>query len=185
VSIVDHRRHSLRAKPGHDLNQAGVALARRVGAGEFGAVPAYDLVITSTVSRAFQTAIAMGFAVDEQYDEFATMGAAVFAECRWPCPIGGAARVLLGSGPAAEYATWQAELLTEIARRLPDDGAALVVSHGGIVEAGAVALVPDADHESWGEAIGYVEGVRLHFDRERCSRVEMLRVPPSEYLVEN
>lgn len=93
--------------------------------------------------------------------------------------------MLLGSGPAGEYAVWQAELLTEIAGRLPDDGAALVVSHGGIVEAGAVALLPDADHESWGEAIGYVEGVRLHFDGGRCTGVQMLRVPPREYLVEN
>lgn len=122
MPIVGHRRHSLWGKPGQDLTQSGVALARRVGAGEFGPVPAYDLMITSTVPRAFQTAIAMGFAVDEQFDEFATMGPAVFAEYRWPRPIGEAAPVLLGSGPAGEYAVWQAELLKVIAGRLPDDG---------------------------------------------------------------
>lgn len=46
-------------------------------------------------------------------------------------------------------------------------------------------LLPDADHDSWGEAIGYVDGVRLQFDGWRCTGVQMLRVPPGEYLVEN
>ena len=185
MPTIDHRRHSLRAKPGPNLTQAGVGLARRVGAGEFGPLPAYDLVITSTEPRAFQTALAMGFAVDEQVDELATMGAAVFTEYRWPQPIGEAARVLLGGGPAGEYAGWQAQLLKKIAGRLPADGAALLVSHGGIVEASAIALSPHADHESWGEAFGYVEGVRLRFEGEHCVEVELLRVPQSEYLVEN
>ena len=93
--------------------------------------------------------------------------------------------MLRGSGPAGEYAVWQAALLTEIADRLSDDGAALVISHGGIVEAGAVALLPDADHESCGEAIGYVEWVRLQFSGGRCTVVQMLRVPSRDYLVEN
>ena len=162
-----------------------VTLAHRVGAGEFGPLPAFDLVITSRVPRALQTAIAMGFAVDEQLDELATMGAAVSSEYRWPQPIGEAVRALLGSGPAGEYAAWQPVVLREIAGRLPDEGAALVISYGGIVEVSAIALLPNADHASWGEAFGYAEGVRLRFEGERCTDVELLRVPQSEYLVEN
>ncbi|HJN92495.1 MAG TPA: hypothetical protein QGF05_07190 [Dehalococcoidia bacterium] len=185
MPVIDHRRHSLRAKPGPDLTQEGVALARRVGAGDFDPVPVYDRVLTSTVPRAFQTAIAMGFGVDEQRDVLATMGAAAFANYQWPQPIGRAARVLLGDGAAGEFAAAQAELLVEIAAGLPPDGAALIISHGGIVEAGAVALLPQADHAAWGPAIGYVEGVRLHFDGVRCQRAELLRLPADLYLVEN
>ena len=185
MPVIDHRRHSLRAKPGPDLTQAGVALARSVGAGEFGAISGYDRVLTSTVPRAFQTAIAMGFAVDEQLDSLATMGSAAFADYRWPQPIGVAARALLGDGPAGKFAAAQAELLADVAASLPPEGSALIVSHGGIVEAGAVALLSDADHTAWGPAIGYVEGIRLYFDGAHCQRAELLRLPPDLYLVEN
>jgi broad specificity phosphatase PhoE len=185
MPVIDHRRHSLRAKPGPDLTPEGVALARRVGAGEFGAVPVYDRVLTSTLPRAFQTAIAMGVAVDEQLDSLAMMGSAAFAEYRWPQPIAVAARALLGSGPAGTFAAAQAELLADVAASLLPEGSALIVSHGGIVEAGAVALLPDADHAAWGQAIGYVEGIRLHFEGAHCQRAELLRLPSDLYVVES
>lgn len=49
-------------------------------------------------------------------------------------------------------------------QKIPDGGKALVVTHGLFVEAGAIASLPEADHGSWGGAIGYCEGVRLTFD---------------------
>ena len=183
--IIDHRRHAVRSKPGDHLSQSGVDLARRVRSGDFGDVPSYDLVITSTVARAFETSIAMGFAVNEQVDFLSTMGDAVLLEYPWPLDIGNAARILLGKGPAAEFAVRQAHLLRSIARRLPSDGAALVISHGGVVESGAIALRPDADHQSWGPAIGYLEGIRLVFDSYACVGDEVLRVGADDYLVTN
>ncbi len=185
MPVIDHRRHSLRGKPGPHLTQAGVELARRAGDGEFGVVPRYELVVTSTVPRAFETAIALGFAVDEQLEALSTMGAGVSAEYPWPVDIGEAAPALTGDGSAGRFAREQAALLRALAGRLSPDGAALVVSHGGIVEAGAVALLPDADHASWGPAIGYVEGIRLHFEGERCVAAELLRVPDADYRVLN
>ena len=185
MPVIDHRRQSLRSKLGPELTQEGVALARSVGAGECGAIPVYDRVFTSTVPRAFQTAIAMGFAVDEQLDSLATMGSSAFTDYRWPQPIAVAARALLGDGPAGKFAPAQAELLAGIAASLSPEGSALIVSHGGIVEAGAVALLPDADHAAWGPAIGYVEGIRLHFDGAYCQRAELLRLATDRYLVES
>ena len=60
MKISDHRRHSMRNIPDQHLNQEGVTLAREVGerSGSF------QRVITSTIPRAFETAIAMGYAVD-------------------------------------------------------------------------------------------------------------------------
>ena len=69
----------MRTKPGEHLSQLGVYLARRVGSGEFGEVPRYDLVITSTSPRAFETAIILGFAVHERFDFLSTMEEAVLA----------------------------------------------------------------------------------------------------------
>ena len=185
MPTIDHRRHAMRTKPGQHLSRTGVDLARRVGAGEFGSVARYDLVVTSTVPRAYETAIAMGFAVDEQLEVLSTLDEAVMDELQWPLDIGEAARVFLGGGPAGQFARDHAEVLRGIARRLPAGGAALVISHGGIVEASAIALLPDADHRSWGPAIGYVEGVRLFFDGDTCVCAELLRVGEDDYLVMN
>ncbi len=60
MKFIEDRRHTMRTKPGQDLSQAGVALARRTGE----KLGPFEHVATSTVPRAFQTAIAMGFAVD-------------------------------------------------------------------------------------------------------------------------
>ncbi|MBK8560881.1 hypothetical protein [Candidatus Amarobacter glycogenicus] len=60
---IEHRRHSWREPPGEHLTQKGVDLARRVGGTSMGR---FDLVVTSDMPRAFETAIAMGYAVDRQ-----------------------------------------------------------------------------------------------------------------------
>ena len=173
----------MRSKAGQHLSQAGVDLARRAGNGEFGSVPRYDLVVTSTIPRAFETAIAMGFAVSAQIEELAAFDAAVLAEYRWPADFGDAAGAFLGGGPAGKFARLQADILRLIAQRLPAKGTALVISHGGVVEAGAVALRAGADHRAWGPAIGYVEGVRLMFDGNDCVAEELLRVGADDYCV--
>jgi hypothetical protein len=84
----------------------------------------------------------------------------------------------LGVRPAA-YARELAELLRAIASRLPEGGRALVVSHGGIVDASAVGCRPDDDFAGWGPSCGYCEGVRLSFEGDRCVAAELLRVPGS------
>ena len=59
-----------------------------------------------------------------------------------------------------------------------DRGHALVVSHGGIVEASAVGCAPLSLFEQWEESCSYCEGVRLHFDGTVCKNVELLKVMP-------
>ena len=51
LRIIEHRRHTLRVKPGQHLSQAGVDLARAVGEG----MGPFDLVVTSA-SRHWQKA---------------------------------------------------------------------------------------------------------------------------------
>lgn len=76
----------------------------------------------------------------------------------------------------AQFARRLADLQREIASQLPDDGRALVISHGGIVEASAIGCKPDGNYASWGQACGYCEGVRMYFNEVVCERVELLRV---------
>ena len=62
MKILEIRRHSIRSAMSDHLNQTGITLARLVGQN----IGPFDRVVTSTLPRAFETAIAMGFAVDEQ-----------------------------------------------------------------------------------------------------------------------
>ncbi len=173
MRTIELRRHTMRAKPGQHLTQAGVSLARRAGEG----IGPFDRVITSTVPRAFETALAMGFAVDEELDALAQMGEGVDREIEWPASFGQIAAVMRRGGAAAKFGQRLARLLAEIAAVLPEGGSVLVISHGGIVEAAAVACLPDADHAAWGDYCGYCEGVRLFSDGVRFVRGEILRMP--------
>jgi broad specificity phosphatase PhoE len=179
--LIDHRRHTMRAKPGEHLNQVGVELARRVGAGEFGAIPRYDLVVTSPSPRAFETAIAIGFAVDEQLDEL-WMGDAAHDP---PIDFAHYATQVRERPRLALFVRRLARVLGSIVDRLPPDGAALVVSHGGVVELSALELLPTANRALWVPAIGYAEGIRLVFEGSQCVGAEPLRVGAADYRVEN
>ncbi|RLC96340.1 MAG: hypothetical protein DRI77_08740 [Chloroflexi bacterium] len=172
MRYVEVRRHSKRVKPGQHLSQAGINLARRVGS----SLGPYDRVITSTIPRAFETAIAMGFAVDEQLDQLSEMGDDVDAEIHWAAGFAEFARVIEQGGATARFARAQAQTWRSIAMALPDEGGALLITHGGIIEAGAVACLPRADHSAWGVACDYCEGVRLSFNGETFTEAEILRV---------
>jgi broad specificity phosphatase PhoE len=132
--LVDVRRHSFRAKPGHNLSREGVALARKLGADH----PPVDLVVTSPLPRAVQTAVAMGFAVDEERRELCEMVDAVGDVVAWDAGFGPWAAAVAQGGPAAALARIQAAIY---GRRVASaaGGRGLIVSHGGLVEVGCSA----------------------------------------------
>ena len=171
----------MRRKPGQHLSQDGIDLARLVGetAGPF------SLVVTSHIPRAIETAIAMGFEVDEIDKGLAHIPTGVIASmASWPTPFSAVSRVVKGGGLPADYATQIADTWRNIAERIPDSTRALVVTHGGLVEVGAVAAIPDHPHNEWGGPLGYCEGVRLTYDGG-FTDCEILRVPDEHHLVEN
>jgi broad specificity phosphatase PhoE len=179
MRTIEHRRHTMRAKPGQHLNRAGVEMARRVGDG----LGRFDRVITSRVPRAYETAIAMGYAVDEQLDALSSTPdglVGIDAEVDL-LRLGWIAfqRAARAGGEAGRFVHLQGELMRAIAASLPEGGRALVISHGGIVEASAVGCRPDADFAAWGPACGYCEGIRLSFEGDLCVAIEPLRVPGS------
>lgn len=173
MRYIEHRRHTMRTKPGQHLSQAGVSLARRVGEG----IGPFARVVTSTVPRAFETAIAMGFAVTEQVVALSPPDD-VSAGIQWPATFAQMAEAVRQGGPAARFAREQARVLQHIVAELPEGDAALVISHGGIVELAAIGCLPGADFAVWGEHCDYCEGVRLAYDGERFVSAEVLRVNP-------
>jgi broad specificity phosphatase PhoE len=172
MKTIEIRRHSIRSKPGDHLNQAGVSLARRVGEN----LGPFDRVVTSTLPRAFETAIAMGFAVHEQNDLMSTYGADVEREVPWPQPFAAYARAVRRGRSARYYAEQLAAYYARLTEYLDDNGAALVINHGGIVELGVTASFPGADYESWGESADYCEGARLTWEDGKFVNAELLRI---------
>jgi broad specificity phosphatase PhoE len=172
LKTIEIRRHSIRSNLDVHLNQQGVTLARLVGQN----LGPFDRVVTSTLPRAFETAIAMGFAVDEQLELMSTTGDGVEREAPYPLSCAGYAEVVSQGGAAAKYANQLKETYTKLANYLVEDRAALVVNHGGVAELGAVACLPNADHISWGSHFEYCEGIRLFWEDGKFVEGEILRV---------
>ena len=172
MKTIEIRRHSIRSKPGDHLNQPGVTLARLVGQN----LGPFDRVVTSTLPRAIETAIAMGFAVDDFNETMSSYGIDVEREAPWPLAPAEYARVVRKGKAAAEYAQRLVEAYTKLANYLMDGRAALAINHGGILEMGAVACLPDADHNAWGSHFDYCEGIRLFWDNGKFVDGEILRV---------
>ncbi len=178
---IDHFRHAERQKPSDELTEEGLLLAQRVGRGEFGALPSYDRVLSSTADRALFTAQAMGYSVDQRLCELDPMPIGLIRQLEWPQPLGRVAERFLGSGPAGSFSRAQATLLSRIAADLAEGGSALVVSHGGNPEAAAIASCPSDDFHGWGEPLRYLEGIRYSFGEGRCVQLQFLRLPPTHY----
>ena len=172
MKTIEIRRHTYRTKPGQHLSQPGVILARRVGE----TTGPFARVITSTVPRAFETAIAMGFAVDEQNELMSTMGPYVDAEAPWPRSPEEYAKAVCRGKAAARYAEQLAEFYDQLVDRLEDGQSTLVINHGGVVELSASACLPHADHASWGPHFECCEGVRLFWEDGKFVNAEILRV---------
>ncbi len=175
MRYLEVRRHTERVKPGQHLSQAGVDLARRVG----DTIGPFDRVITTSLPRAYETAIAMGFAVDEIHDRYHTFGDEITDEITWDAGFPAWARAYRHGGAVTRYCQEVAAYWRSLVSELPDGGTALLVTHGGVIEAGTVGCLPDADFESLGAYCGYCEGVRLAFDGENFVSVEILRITAS------
>jgi hypothetical protein len=173
MKTIEIRRHSMRTKPGEHLNQPGVTLARLVGEN----LGPFDRVVTSTLPRAIETAIAMGFGVDELNELMSSYGYDVEHEAPWPLSLAEYADVVRNKRRAAsQYANQLVTVYVKLANYLGDGRAALVVNHGGIAEMGAVACLPEVDHSAWGPHFGYCEGIRLFWAEGKFVDAEILRV---------
>lgn len=154
------------------MNQSGVSLARLVGEN----LGPFDRVVTSTHARAFETAIAMGFAVDEQVELMSSYGDDVEHEVPWPQSFAAYARAVKRGGEAERYARQLASYYAALADYLADGRLALVINHGGVLELGVVAACPNADYESWAGPVDCCEGARLFWEDGKCVNAELLRV---------
>ena len=137
MPVIDHFRHSIRTPPEQHLTHEGVRLARRVGE----TLPEYDQVATSEITRAIETAIAMGYGVDRFHSLLGSL-LPPNDEIDWARGWASVADAVKRAGVAAQTAKSHADLMRSIADSLPDEGRALLVSHGGMIELASWACCP-------------------------------------------
>ncbi len=183
MRYLEVRRHSKRVRSGQHLSRWGVLLARRVG-DELGP---FDRVVTSPLPRCLETAVAMGFAVDETIEALAGAdgrgeGFPQAEEVDWSAGWAGMAAQVHRGGPLASFAAGQAARWREVVRALPEGGRALLIGHGGAFLSGAaICFRPEADYGAWGAGSSYCEGVLIEFDGESVAGMEPLRVDPARF----
>jgi broad specificity phosphatase PhoE len=186
MRTIEIRRHACTKKgegrgKGSHLSAEGVALARQVG-GEIGP---FDLVLTSPVPRSLETAVAMGFAVNDQLEALGDLSPAVSAEIghherwAWEEPFVTFAHFVRQGGPTARMGERQREAWVRALESVAEGGRVLIISHGRIIEAGLVTCVPDGDFVAWGASFHHCEGARMTFAEGRFQGAQLLRVEAS------
>ncbi|HEV2350730.1 MAG TPA: histidine phosphatase family protein [Terriglobia bacterium] len=179
MKYVEIFRHSMRGE-GKGLSEEGKKLARRARAI---LSPHYDLCVSSPKERARETMETLGF---ERYE----VDEAFTAVNPWE-PFDGAVQKLAkerGIIPLAacweipeafNYLRLQGETMMgavkRIARKLPEGGRALVVSHGGLLETAALHGCARYALEEIGGEIGFCEGVVFKLDDENLAGIEVKR----------
>lgn len=174
-------RHSKRGE-GKGLSEEGRELARRARAL---LAPHYDLCVSSPKERARETTECLGFERYEIDEAFTVVnpwepfdaevmklardrGISPLAAC-WDIP------------EALNYLKLQGETflaaVKRIARKLPEEGRALIVSHGGILEAAALHGCPRYELSELGGEISFCEGVLFKFEGETLAGIEVKRLP--------
>jgi broad specificity phosphatase PhoE len=176
---LEVRRHSLTKKGparghGSHLSADGVALARSVGAD----LGPFARVVTGVLPRLCETAIAMGFAVDECVDwpsGYVPGEVEHHDQWRWSQPYVRYAELVGRASGLADVAAAHRRVWTSAVQAVAEGEAALVISSGGAIEPTLVACFPDGDHASWGRPMAHCEGARLGFDQGGFVSVELAR----------
>ncbi len=182
MRVLEVRRHSFTKKDsgrgrGSHLSLEGVRRARQLGA-ELGA---FQGVFTSLIPRTLETALAMGHAVTDCLEVLGDLPADFYEQIgrheRWSSerPLLKFRELLAKEGPARRMGLALRETWLTIARELPDPGAALIISHGNLIELGLVATVADQDFAEECP-FTHLEGVRLAFDGTSFALPEFLRL---------
>lgn len=174
MRILEHRRHGHRLPGGTHLSPEGVRNARVVG----DSMGPFYRTVTSPRPRAIETAVAMGFAVEYEIPELArfpedlepTTGALAGERITFDAWAG----EIRHNPRLREYAETQEFLWRSVLDGVPDGGRVLMISHGGIIEVGALG----ADFEEargLGDGLQYLEGLRLEWTGTRWGRIERVR----------
>ena len=173
-------RHSLTRKgadrraSGSHLSSEGVQLARTLG----DTLPEMAYVVVGDQPRHLETALALGFAVDEQTSwpsGYVAGEVAHHDQWSWDQPFVRYSELLATRRGLARVAQVHIGVWLRVLEHVPDGCSGLVVSSGGSIEPVLVAAMPTAHHGDWGGPLHQLEGAALSWDGAECAAVRLLR----------
>lgn len=182
MSRIVIRRHCYTKKgegrgKGSHLSAEGVRQARYIGE----TIGPFDLVLSSSIPRTLETALAMGFAVDDQITELGEIPLAVWDEIGhherwdWDDPFGQFATIIAQGGATTTLGKQQKDIWIQAAQSVGSTGQVLIISHGRVIESGLVTCFPDADFAKWGRPFQHGEGVELSYTDGQLKLMQMYR----------
>lgn len=184
MRTIEIRRHSYTKKGdgrGSHLSTEGVILARMVGQ----SLGPFEIVLTSTIPRTLETALAMGFSVTDQLGVLGDIPLAVVEEIghhehwQWDKPFVRFAELVQRNGPTAEMGYRQREAWQQALESVPTGAHVMIVSHGRVIESGLVTCFPGIDFNLWGAPFKHCEGVVMNYADGLFSNPQLRRIPKS------
>jgi broad specificity phosphatase PhoE len=181
MKYIEVFRHSKRGA-GKGLSEEGKVLALKAR----GLLAShYDLRLSSPKERARETMQALGFEryeVDEAFtavNPWEPFDAEVtkLAKDRGISPLAACWEVPQALGRLKLHGETLLGAIKRVARRLPEEGRALVISHGGILEAAALHCLPRYDLAELGGEMGVCEAAVFKLDGDQLAGVEIKRLP--------
>lgn len=177
MRYLEVRRHSKRDPLNPHLSQQGVNLARSVGQqlGDF------DQVVTSPLPRCVETAVAMGYAVNKTLASLAGddgLGTSFpnMGSLDWGLGYRAFSAQLTELPSLTAFVKKQATLWREVVQSVPENGQALLITHGGgFLDGTAVYCLPSENHYGWGLYSDYCDGIRLSFLDGEFTSAKILR----------
>ncbi len=170
MKYLEHRRHTERTRPLDHINQNGIDLAKKVSP----EVTAPKYTLTSTVPRAVETALVLGYEVNRMDDLLFHYKPEIMGELG-DQSFKAIAEAIKSGKYTASYSEDQLDLFKEVLGEVKDGETVLVVSHGSMVEIGLVAMFPEMDHTEWGKPFTYLEGYRVAYENGEFKDPEILR----------
>lgn len=182
MRVLEIRRHCYTKKgaargKGSHLSMEGVRQARAIG----DHLGPFDLVLTSHIPRTLETALAMGFAVDDQLPILGEIPAEVWNEVghqerwAWEQPFVVFAQLVAQGGATAQLGQQQKDTWIQALEAIADGGRVLIISHGRVIEAGLVTCFPNAAFAQWGAPFHHGDGVQIEYAAGRFTRLEFRR----------
>ena len=159
MKYLEHRRHTERSPPNVHINQKGIDLAKHIA----GTTVPFHYVLTSSIPRAVETALVLGYAVNRTDDLLFHYKPELLDELG-NNSFSAIAKAIDAGRYTFSYAFDQLNLLKETLNEVSEGETVLVISHGNMVEIGLVAMFPNMDYGKWGKPFSYLEGYRVTFD---------------------
>ncbi len=179
MKTLEIKRHAMRNKPDKHLSKQGTELAKFAGK----QMGKYELVITSALPRAIETATQMGYSVDKQISELGELPETIQSKIRWPNTLSAISEITRENSDRLKFSVDQASLWQSQLKAAPEESRILTISHGGIMELGNIGCLSQNSQIPTEDPFGYCEGVRMKYQGSSCARINFIRMPANRQLV--